>query len=96
MIKMKALHLGYYPYDWKICRVRWKQVQAAKKIIDKSCFRWYEETDKALPNALTGNKLDCRLFLAAIKARREEQRAYWEEVWEVLNLKEAKNEMVNG
>lgn len=71
-----------------ISRVRWKQVQAAKKIIDKSCFRWYEETDKALPNALEKkkkNKLDCRLFLAAIKARREEQRAYWEEVWEVLN-----------
>lgn len=89
MIKMKALHLGYYPYypyDLKISRVRWTQVQAAKKIIDKSCFRWYEETDKALPNALTGNKLDCRLFLAAIKARREEQRAYWEEVWEVLNV----------
>lgn len=76
---------AYYPYDWKICRVRWKQVKAAKKIIDKSCFRWYEVTEKALPCSLEKNKLDCRLLLAAIKARREEQHAYWEEVWEVLN-----------
>ena len=65
-------------------RVRWKQVKAAKKIIGKSFFRWYEETDKALPYALTGNKLDRRLFLAAIKARQEDQRAYWEEVWKVM------------
>lgn len=65
-------------------RVRWKQVKAAKKIIGKSFFRWYEVTDKALPHALQGNKLDCRLFLVAMKARREAQRAYWEEGWKVM------------